>query len=135
MGFSKRALGLPVCRGGGVVNFEDRYAPNWPETSRLARSLTNHQCVLCDRPATETHHALYADTEGEIHGREIPGVHVFPLCCECHQGDGGAHDVANWHSQLNDQARGNHQRPEFYKRLRSGWLLKAHQLDLSRQQR
>ncbi len=107
-------------------SFDDRYGPNWPAISRLARSLTDHQCVLCRSPATETHHALYADRDGAIQGREIPGVHVFPLCPECHQADGGAHDPTNWHGDRHNPVLGNHQRPSYYKRLRSGWVAIVH---------
>ena len=105
-----------------LPDFEVRYAPNWPDISRLARRLTGDRCILCGDGATETHHALYGDDQGAIAGREIPGVHVFPLCANCHQGDGGAHAPINWYRDMGDPVRGNHQAPAYYRKLRAGWV-------------
>ena len=110
----------------GPADFDQRYAPNWGEISRLARSLTRDRCVLCQGEAEETHHALYEDRHGAIAGREIPGVHVFPLCASCHQGDGGAHATSHWHRDLRDPVAGNHHSPDYYRKLPSAWIAVVH---------
>ncbi len=110
------------------MDFDDRYAANWPDISRFTRELADHACLLCDAPAEETHHALYRDRSGAIAGREIPGVHVFPLCRQCHQSDGGAHDSANWYGDFKNPAEGNHQSPSYYQKLRKAWIKKVHGL-------
>jgi hypothetical protein len=114
-----------------TFEFEDRYAPNWPDTSRFTRQLAGDRCILCDAPAEETHHALYLDREGPIRGREIPGVHVFPLCHPCHQSDGGAHDSSSWYGDPKHPALKNHQAPSYYKKLRKAWVEKVHGLTIS----
>ena len=107
--------------------WEKRYAANWPEISRTARLMAGDRCLLCPNLATEVHHALYADRRGAIAGREIPGVHVFPLCSACHQGEGGAHDASHWYHDFADPVGGNHQAPAYYQKLRSSWVAKVHQ--------
>lgn len=107
--------------------WDKRYAANWPTLSRRSRELAGDQCLLCSAPATEVHHALYADARGAIAGREIPGVHIFPLCTACHQGEGGAHDSAHWFHDFADPIAGNHQSPAYYQKLRSAWVAKVHQ--------
>lgn len=107
------------------MNYDDRYAPNWPETSRLTRTICPN-CILCGQPAEESHHVAYRDRQGLVAGREIPGVHVFPLCHTCHMGEGGAHSTTNWHHESNAE-RDNHQSPAYYRKLRAAWVAAVHQ--------
>lgn len=58
----------------------------WSEISVEARRATNHKCCWCiTGTATATHHAMYVDEQGAIAGRENPGMHVFPVCDDCHR--------------------------------------------------
>lgn len=103
------------------MSFEDRYAENWRKASYEAKKLTNFKCVLCASNCTETHHALYRDKRGMIAGREIPGVHIFPLCDRCHS---VAHSSKNWRRDPVCPELGNRNTPDFYRKLRFGWLAK-----------
>ncbi|NJR69498.1 MAG: hypothetical protein HC771_13155 [Synechococcales cyanobacterium CRU_2_2] len=93
----------------------DRYAHNWSAVSRRARRICP-VCCWCQRAAAvETHHAMYWDEKGAIAGREIPGVHVFPVCEECHTVLHRDH----WFSPDDHLARRN--TPHAIDRLRAGW--------------
>lgn len=102
-------------------NFNIRYAANWSEISRSAKMQTGGKCCLCDELATETHHVLYKDKQGAIAAREIPGVHVFPLCDQHHA---IAHTPQNWRKDYRCPELGNKNTPHFYMKLRRGWLQK-----------
>lgn len=109
-----------------MANYTIRYANNWAEISRQAKQMTDGKCCLCSELATETHHVLYKDKEGAIAGREIPGVHVFPLCDKHHSSElGGAHHRSNWRKDKLHPELGNKNSPSFYLRLRQGWLNKV----------
>ncbi|MGB3205203.1 MAG: hypothetical protein WBB28_09460 [Crinalium sp.] len=113
-----------------MANYTIRYAANWSELARQAKRLTAGKCCLCDEPATEVHHALYKDKEGAIAGREIPGVHVFPLCDRHHSNEpGGAHHRSNWRRDKYRPELGNKNTPSFYTKLRQGWLQRQHLID------
>jgi hypothetical protein len=100
------------------VDYSIRYADNWTDISFQAKFLTGYKCVLCHIKCFETHHALYADKLGSIAGREIPGVHVFPLCARHHK---EAHSRKNWIHSSNP-VLGNRNTVSFYLRLRQGWI-------------
>jgi hypothetical protein len=95
---------------------DDRYAPNWSTTSRKARRDCPTCCWCKSRPATETHHAYYYDRHGEISGREVPGIDVFPVCEECH---GILHQDAHWFAPGNPRSRRNFE--DTVIKLRDGW--------------
>lgn len=100
-------------------NYEDRYADNWQEISYKTKQLTNGKCVLCPKPAAHTHHVLYRDKRGAIAGREVPGVHIFPLCMVCHK---TAHKRTNWRKDPIYPELGNRNTSRFYKELRAAWV-------------
>lgn len=105
-----------------MSDYEIRYARNWKEISQFTRQLTHHRCVLCGQRSTLTHHALYRDKQGAIAGREIPGIHIFPLCDRCHSKNYGcAHHCFNWRKDPNYPELGNKNTPQFYEQLRQGW--------------
>lgn len=103
-------------------DFNKRYAPDWPEISKFARRLTGGKCVLCDRTASETHHAVYCLSDGTpIAGNEVPGLHIFPLCRGCHEEQ---HLKTNWRKSRNP-ALWNHNTPSSWLQLRQGWLYRV----------
>lgn len=122
----KNGFGAHSLNGNSAPNYEARYAEGWSEISALAKEATGHRCVLCDRKAVETHHALYADGKGAIAGREIPGVHVFPLCGDCHK---EAHSAENWTKDPIEPVTCNCSTERFYKRLRKGWLERCYPVE------
>lgn len=99
----------------------------WQEISIEAKSLTGWKCCYpgCQHKASATHHACYQDKNGAIEGREIPGVHVFPLCDSHHddrENPESAHHPANWYSGMLSGARLDaRNRIEYYKLLVKGW--------------
>lgn len=101
--------------------YENRYGENWTIVSQKTRRKTGHRCCFpgCEDRATETHHSIYQDKDGAIKGREIPGVHVFPLCDRHHK---VAHQKRNWLKSKTDPELNNRNTPEFYRLLRQGWL-------------
>lgn len=109
-------------------NYSDRYADNWPALSKKAKQLTGELCCYpgCINPATEVHHALYCDKQGAIAGREIAGVHIFPLCDRHHSKErDGAHHWRNWRKDRNQPELGNKNTPKYYLLLRQGWMEKV----------
>lgn len=97
-----------------------RYASNWPARSRSCRATTGHLCCLCrKRRATNAHHAMYRDILGRVAGREIAGIHIFPLCNRCHE---KAHSRLNWIQNRQDFVWGNRNQPHFYWKLIRGYL-------------
>jgi hypothetical protein len=52
-----------------------------------------------------------------IAGREVPGVHLFPLCMKHHK---LAHSKRNW-IQAQNPVKNNRNTPAFYLQLRMGW--------------
>lgn len=114
----------------GDSRYDDRYAEWWADISRQARRLVGNQCCYpkCCRRAQAVHHAAYLErnTIGQlvpIRGREIPGVHVFPLCAFHHsKRPGCAHHPSNWQaSKLPPPGLDAVQLPHFYQRLLEGW--------------
>lgn len=101
------------------IDWQSRYAKDWPKISKKTRQTTGNRCCLCGKKAEVAHHALYADKKGLIAGREQPGCHVFPLCEGCHS---EAHSPLNWVISRNNPAEKNRNSPAFYLRLRAGWL-------------
>jgi hypothetical protein len=113
-----RPLNLSTQRNNSTeVDYSIRYAGNWSDISLQAKFLTGYRCVLCSKKCVETHHALYADKLGSIAGREVPGVHIFPLCVKHHK---EAHLKKNWIHSPNP-VLGNRNTVSFYLRLRQGW--------------
>jgi hypothetical protein len=105
-------------------DYNIRYAENWGEISRKARSLTKGLCCYpgCQQRASAVHHALYRDNRGAIAGREKPGIHVFGLCDYHHSKEAGcAHHPKNWKHDSKDPVLGNQNTSRFYLRLREGW--------------
>lgn len=101
------------------IDYSVRYADNWGEISLQAKLLTKYKCCFlnCRSNCVETHHALYSDKLGMIAGREVPGVHVFPLCQKHHK---LAHSKRNWICAMNP-VENNRNTPAFYLQLRMGW--------------
>lgn len=115
-----------------ATKYNDRYSDNWLSISHRTRRLTKGKCCFpgCQEKASETHHAVYWDNEGAIAGREIPGVHVFPLCNYHHATDHreGAHHSNNWHKDSRNPVLKNRNTPQYYLKLRTGWLEKLGKL-------
>ncbi|MEH2393846.1 MAG: hypothetical protein V7K21_20005 [Nostoc sp.] len=107
----------------GKKDYSVRYADNWTEISRECKRLNRYKCCYlgCRQKAIETHHALYFDKQGSIAGREIAGVHIFPLCSQHHD---EAHCFINWVRSHFNPVLNNRNTARFYKRLRQGWLSK-----------
>ncbi|WP_375495308.1 hypothetical protein [uncultured Nostoc sp.] len=114
----------------GKKDYSIRYADNWTEISRECKRLNDYKCCYlgCCRKAVETHHALYFDKQGAIAGREIAGVHIFPLCDQHHD---EAHSKINWVRYPKGLPQASHSNPvlsnrnttRFYLKLRQGWLI------------
>jgi hypothetical protein len=102
-------------------DYSVRYSDNWGEVSYQAKVLTKFRCSYpgCSCKCVETHHAIYSDKQGMIAGREIPGVHVFPLCDRHHK---LAHSRKNWIRSMNPVS-GNRNTSAFYLLLLQGWRL------------
>jgi len=101
-------------------DYGSRYAENWGTISRFTKDTIGGTCCYpgCPESSTETHHALYKDKEGAIAGREIPGIHVFPLCDQHHK---LAHNRRHWRKDPYKPELGNKNTPSFYLLLRKGW--------------
>lgn len=71
------------------------------------------------------HHACYRDKLGAIRGREIPGVHAFPLCDRHHNQRSDrecAHHPANWYAGIEPPPTLDaYQKRHYYKLLVRGW--------------
>lgn len=104
------------------TNWDDRYdkrsqelhQKNWSDISWEVRRTTDNKCVLCDRTSTCTHHTCYF-------GPYRAGVDLFGLCDTCHT---QAHLARNWWRYRYQGVWRNKNTPQFYKRLRKGWLSK-----------
>lgn len=110
--------------------YELRYGKNWQQINHWARDLCGNRCCYpsCTQAVTEVHHAVYRDDEGSIFDREVPGVHVFPLCDKHHsrRHPEGAHHWRNWRQGKEPPpALDAHQMPKYYLLLRQGWLEKT----------
>lgn len=105
------------------MKFDARYADNWHQISRQTKDICGGKCCFlgCTQPATETHHAVYRDKRGPVAGREIPGVHIFPLCDGHHR---LAHAPKNWARHPREPVEFNRNTPDFYLKLREGWKAK-----------
>ncbi|MEH1788382.1 MAG: hypothetical protein V7L23_23060 [Nostoc sp.] len=111
-------------------DYSIRYADNWAEISKECKRLNNYKCCYsgCNQKSAETHHALYFDKQGVIAGREIAGVHIFPLCDQHHD---EAHSKINWVRYPKGLPQASHSNPvlsnrnttRFYLKLRQGWLI------------
>jgi hypothetical protein len=84
-----------------MAEYIDRYADNWPAKSRRVRQSLGGRCALCwFAKSDQVHHMMYSDRAGPIKGREIPGLHVVPLCGgtdepgSCHH---WVHHPCRWH--------------------------------------
>lgn len=85
---------------------ESRYGSNYPFICSITHGLTNGICCCClNDPSEEVHHVVYRDQFGRIKDREIPGVHVFPLCKKCH--DSIAHSRINWRRYADESKNAN----------------------------
>ncbi len=101
------------------TNWDERYdkrsqelrRTTWNNISVEVRRTTGGKCVLCDRPATCTHHACYF-------GPYKAGVDLFGLCDDCHA---QAHLFKNWRRYRYRGVWKNKNTPDFYKKLRQGW--------------
>jgi hypothetical protein len=109
--------------------FRERYAPNWGAISlECIRSTKGICCYLnCTNQAIASHHGLYQDDEGSVAGREIIGVHIFPLCKDHHSvsHEEGAHHYRNWISKCRNPRLTNRNTVSYYLKLREGWLCKS----------
>lgn len=105
-----------------------RYAQNWGEISKRCRQRVNYRCCYsgCDERAIETHHAAYSDERGAIAGREIGGIHVFPLCRIHHsrRHKEGAHHRRNWKHDFDNPVLGSGNSEKYLLKLRDGWISK-----------
>lgn len=103
------------------VDYSIRYAKNWSSISLQCKQLTKFKCCYpgCHSKCVETHHSLYYDKQGAIAGRELPGIHVFPLCDTHHK---LAHKKSNWITNKSNPELGNKNTSGFYLVLRNGWL-------------
>jgi hypothetical protein len=99
-------------------DYSIRYAANWGKTSYDCKARIKFKCCLCSSKATETHHAVYSDAAGLIAGREIAGVHIFPLCDRHHD---EAHKPENWIHHHSNPVAGNRTTASYYSRLLMGW--------------
>ena len=108
-----------------IRDYSARYAENWRAVSWKTRRLARHRCCFpgCSDRSTETHHSVYQDKDGVIRGREVPGVHVFPLCDRHHK---IAHISRNWRRDQKNPETDNRNTPEFYRLLRRGWVAIVH---------
>ncbi|MBD2771122.1 hypothetical protein [Iningainema tapete] len=62
---------------------------------------------------------MYSDSEGAIAGREVPGIHVFPLCDRHHK---IAHLKRYWRKgRTPPPTLDSRNTPEFYETLQQGW--------------
>jgi hypothetical protein len=96
-----------------------RYGNEWRETSLRTRKSTNFKCCLCQKRAVLAHHATYKNKRGRsIRNYEKAGIHVFPLCEDCHK---IAHLKKNWVWDEANPVLNNQNSPEFYRKLRNGW--------------
>lgn len=95
-------------------DYSIRYASNWSQISYDCKRLAKFKCRLCSARATETHHALYFDKAGAIAGREIPFVHIFPLCDRHHE---EAHKPENWIKHHTNPILKNRNTSGFYQKL------------------
>lgn len=84
---------------------EERYAPNWPQTTAIAHRATAGKCCWCTAAkSAEVHHVYYWLNGAAIKGREVPGRDVFPVCDNCHQ---ELHTPALWAQVPDPFARTN----------------------------
>lgn len=102
--------------------FAVRYAQNYKAIVRLCHKSTNGVCCLCrSRRSEEAHHVCYSDRHGAIAGREVPGIHLFPLCERCHN---TAHKKENWLREKGEKAiLGNRNTTAFVEKLKFGYQL------------
>lgn len=74
--------------------YDKRYGDRWVNISREARTKIKTCCLCLDKPSEVTHHACYTDVFGDLILNDlILGVHIFPLCRECHS---KVHSTKNW---------------------------------------
>ncbi len=108
-----------------IRDYSARYAENWGIISLRTRRLAKWRCCYpgCDRRSTETHHSVYRDKDGLVRGREVPGVHVFPLCDKHHK---IAHRRRHWIRDRKNPETDSRNTPEFYRLLRQGWVAIVH---------
>lgn len=95
-------------------DYSIRYASNWGDIANFTKKLTNGKCVCCNNPATEVHHARYAESGMPLAGKEKPLIDVFPLCDGHHS---EAHQKQNWVHDFENPVHGNHNTPEYHQHL------------------
>jgi len=104
--------------------YDSRYADNWFNKSLSAKQKTQFHCCLCLKRHRylETHHVVYCNKKNQpIAGKEKIGVHLFPLCKQCHSKEkGGAHHPDNWIVDPSNSNR-NRNTVEFYRKLVQGY--------------
>jgi hypothetical protein len=87
----------------------DRYGEHWDRPFLfLAHTATGGKCCWClNRNSEQVHHACYRDEKGPIKDREIPGIHVFPICKHCHSksNPNGCHSPRHWVTRQGDRNR------------------------------
>lgn len=109
--------------GRDEIDWRRRYPPNWNQTCAKAHQSVNGTCCLCrQKPSEEVHHVRYS-TPGlfrkrPITGRERIGVDIFPVDKECHK---RLHQNDAWIEDRRDPLWGNHQAPEWERKLRGGY--------------
>lgn len=74
----------------GFNYYRDVYlkTPHWQCIRQETIELYNGRCWKCGttKERLQCHHLVYRDKDGSsILGKEVPGVHVVPVCRNCHQ--------------------------------------------------
>lgn len=104
-----------------MFDFDSRYSENWSRIAQIAVKTVNNHCCLClqRHHYLEVHHAVYCDKiSPKIAGKELVGVHIFPLCKPCHH---IAHKPENWKKDRQNPVTGNRNTIDFYLRLIDGF--------------
>lgn len=103
------------------IDFDNRYSEDWKARSRLCKRATSNRCCLCGKKGRlQSHHAVYCDKKQQaIAGKELPGVHIFPVCQKCHKDK--CHSSKNWIQDRKNPALFNRNTIGFYKVLVKGF--------------
>jgi hypothetical protein len=97
------------------MDYTHTYAKNWKDKSYRAKQKTDFHCCLCNQQHRylESHHVVYCNKKKRaIAGYEKVGVHIFPLCKQCHQ---IAHSPENWIQEADPKH--NRNTTKFYRKL------------------
>jgi hypothetical protein len=122
---ARKNLRLPKSPGTksryGDQDWEVRYALNYKRVAGLAHIAVKNKCCNCLRKKSkQVHHVMYQDKDGAIAGRELPGVHIFPLCVDCHK---RAHLRDVWIRNRQNPVLGHRNTDEFIRKLKVGYCM------------